>query len=76
MNLQILAFEDAPLAAASSGIAGFIDAGVIVATHNGASKLTLAIANRNGKFASPVRSTPDLITPARWVQMGIQWWPQ
>ncbi|MGV3483829.1 MAG: hypothetical protein ACO1RT_05380, partial [Planctomycetaceae bacterium] len=76
MNLQIVALEDEPLTAVSSGLAGFSDAAVIVAKHNGSGRLTLVTAFRQGKFSSPVPSTLGLLIPARWVQIGTQWWPQ
>lgn len=75
MNLQIFALEDGPLASVSSGLAGFSDVSMTVASHDSSNKLTLVTAVRNGKLTSPVASTLGLASNARWVQIATQWWP-
>lgn len=75
MNLQIFALEEGPLSSVSSGLAGFSDVAVTVATDSGSDKLTLVTAVRNGKLTSPIVSTLGLSRNARWVQIATQWWP-
>ncbi len=75
MNLQILALEGNPLAATTSGLAGFSDVSITTATRNGGNEVTLVTAIRNGKFDSPVASTYTLATSSSWAQVAIQWWP-